>query len=360
MQLRLQPVLKILAALTVAISVGLLARQTTTLHDTPYAPCTIESLDAVLDGGEVAFSAGCTLRLSEPRVMTGDVVIRGNDSTLRSSGARMLIIEEDASLLMTGVTLTGTHLTAGDAVQGGAIYNAGHLELRGSRITRNALRHGDGAALYNAPGANLVLLNVLIDGNRTGDGAAGGLYNAGNAYIHGGIMRDNEATYAGAFYNAARADVMLTQAVMTSNKARYSGAIENAGAMRMVEGEITDNQAIARSGYGGYGAGLTNRGNAALEDVYISSNSGTDEGIAIDNSGTLTIHNSIIENNQCADTDCRATGILRYDGRVSAQRNYWGAASGPGEEGPGRGDGVVGLSEADYTPWLEDVPEWAK
>jgi hypothetical protein len=360
MQIRLQPVLKILAALIAAVSVGLLARQTTLPHDSAaHAPCTTASLDAIVDGGDLTLSAGCTLRLRTTRTITGDVTIHGNDSTLISSGQRLFIVDENASLLLTGVTLKGVHDTASE-IQGGALLNAGRLELRGSQIERNILRHGDGAAIYNLPDARLVLLNVLIRNNRTGDGVAGGIYNAGNIYIHGGRIQSNEATSAGGFYNAEGATATLTQVVVTDNQARYSGGIESAGALRMIAGEITENRAIAHSGYGGYGAGLTNRGRATIEDALISQNSGTGEGIGIDSSGILTIHNSIIAGNQCSGSDCRGTGLLRYDGTVSAQHNYWGAASGPGDEGPGTGDGVANLPENAYTPWLDDVPEWAR
>ncbi len=360
MRIRLQPVLNILAALITAVSVGLLARQTTLPHDSgTSAPCTTASLDAIVNGGDLTLSAGCTLRLRTTRTITGDVTIQGNDSTFISRGQRLFIVDENASLLMTGVTLKGVHDTASQ-IRGGAILNAGRLELRGSRIERNVLRHGDGAAIYNLPDARLVLLNVLVDNNRTGDGVGGGIYNAGTIYIHGGRIQGNEATNAGGFYNAEGATATLTQVVVMDNQARYSGGIENEGALRMIAGELTENRAIAHSGYGGYGAGITNRGRAHIEDALISRNSGTGEGIGIDTSGLMMIHNSIIANNQCNGSDCRGTGLLRYEGKVSAQHNYWGAASGPGDEGPGTGDGVAGLPESEYTPWLNDVPEWAQ
>lgn len=356
-QIPLKTVWRLLAAFTVAISAGLTVRQVT---QPAIQPCTVSNLDEVMSGGEVTFASGCKLLLDETRVITGEVTIHGNGTRIISkTGARLFTVEADASLLLNDVTLTGVTITD-RKVQGGAIANHGRLELRGATVTRNSLRNGDGAGIYNAAGARLVLLGGILTENHIGTGAGAALYNEGSVYMHGGYIHDNDARKAAGIYNHAGGTLTLTEVSIAGNLADYAAGIENRGTLQMVGGEIVENEAMSTEL--GYGAGLVNVGGAVLEEVDISDNLSRKAGVAIHNrkQGVLTVHESIFTGNECFRDTCTGTGVRNSQGTVDLTLNYWGSPYGPGGGGDEFRDNVRGVPKRAYTPYLDELPDWAQ
>lgn len=288
---------QIILAIFVSVSAGVFVRD-----NIQQGNCNREALDSVLSGGYLILEDDCVLIVSPAVVITGDVIIEGG--ILHSNGVdRVLIVNVGANL-----TLRNTAILSGsieiEPAYGGAIYNAGILLLENTRIVANSAEQG------------------------------GAIYNTGHLYI--------------------------VNSEFARNRAREGGAIYNRGIMMIQSSTINENSVRSSADYGGYGAGIVNRGQADIRASQIINNRGDGEGIGIDTSGRLFIQNSIIAGNQCTVSDCSATGILRFDGTVDAINNYWGSPDGPGEEGNGSGDGVVGLDAESYTPFLTEIPGWAE
>lgn len=288
-------VTQIFLAIVVSLSAGVIVRDNF-VEDS----CSISALDAVLDGGRLVLADSCVLIVSPAAVVTGNVTIEGG--ILHSNGVdRVLIVEEGARLLLKDTAILSGSVEI-EPAYGGAIYNAGTVLLQNTRIAANSAEQG------------------------------GGIYNTGSLYI-----RNSE---------------------IARNRAREGGGIYNLGYLLVENSIITENSARADSDYGGYGAGIVNRGAAGITSSQIINNRGNGEGIGIDTSGTLVIRDSIIMGNQCTVANCRGTGILRFEGTVDARHNYWGSSDGPGEEGNGSGDGVIGLNPQSYLPFLTETPDW--
>lgn len=295
MTISLKHLTQIVAAFIVSVSAGFIVR------DVAPSSCSLNALEDVLDGGRLRLSTDCVLMINPAAVVTGEVIIEGG--ILHSGGVdRVFIVEDNAQL-----TLINTAVLSGAAqinpAYGGGIYNQGILNVIRSRISANSAEQG------------------------------GAIYNTGQLTIIDSDISRNRATVGGAIYNR--------------------------GWMLIQTSSISENSAFAEGDYGGYGAGIVNKSYAGVINSRISDNRGNGEGIGIDTSGALVVRNSIIMNNRCTVSDCRGTGILRFEGTVDARNNYWGSPDGPSEEGAGNGDGVIGLAENSYTPFLEDVPNWA-
>lgn len=120
----------------------------------------------------------------EDAAATGDLDLRerGATITIRGAGAdvtfidaasladRLFDVGEDVTVILIGVTLRG-----GSADKGGAIYNAGSLELHDVRITGNEALHGGG--IYNV-GALNVNRSDVDDNLARAEG--GGIFNVGH------------------------------------------------------------------------------------------------------------------------------------------------------------------------------------
>ncbi|MEO1287029.1 MAG: right-handed parallel beta-helix repeat-containing protein [Chloroflexota bacterium] len=288
---------QIVLSTILSIIVGLFAH---TLS--PTDTCTREALDAVLDGGHLVLQDDCVLMVSPAVIITGEVIIEGG--MLHSNGVdRILIIAEGATL-----TVRNTQILSGsveiEPAYGGAILNYGDLILQSVKISANSAERG------------------------------------------GGI------------YNAITGRLMIVDSELARNRAREGGAIYNLGAMVISNSIIDDNSVRHDAIYGGYGAGIVNKGSAVIVNSQIINNQGNGEGIGIDTSGALLMRDSIIMGNQCLSDDCRGTGVLRFDGTINIQQNYWGSPDGPSEDGGGSGDGIINIEPYQFQPFLTEFPAW--
>lgn len=264
--------------------------------------CNRAALDNVLDGGHLILDADCVLLVSPAVVVTGDVIIEGG--ILHSNGFdRVLIVNEGGNLILRDTAVLSGSVEI-EPAYGGAVYNSGVLRLENTRIVANSAERG------------------------------GGIYNEGH--------------------------LVLVDSEIARNRAREGGGIYNAGTFVIEASNILENSAYSDGEYGGYGAGIVNEGLGAVVFAIIANNRGDGQGIGIHSSGNLIVRDSVIMDNQCTVRHCRGTGILRSDGLINARKNYWGSADGPGEEGSGSGDGVIGLDVDDYTPYLREIPLWVE
>ena len=157
--------------------------------------------------------------------------------------------------------------------------------------------------------------------------------------VAGSEIADNRGD-EGAGINITFGSAILTDTVLTRNQAyRYGGAIYLStldAHFTLTGGAISTN--TAPSGAGIYVAS----GNLQVQGTRILDNQG-DHGPALYLSamGDAVVADSCIVNNRVTSGDGLAVELASYnDYYLSAPKNWWGAADGPGGAGPGAGDSV--------------------
>lgn len=365
--MRRKHVLQVSAALFIAITAGLLVRDY-------LDSCSEAALDAVLDGGHLRLRSNCQLLLESEKQITGEVTIEGG--RLQAINSRIFHVTENAQL-----TLRDTYLIGGTASpdNGGAILNNGSLHLNNVQFLSNSAE--EGGAIYSSGGLHAVATRFARNQATLG-GAV--MVTGGSAIFETVLFEDNVARlYGGALYNqdasvslaqsrilrsiapssagvANRGDLTITHSIINRNIAQRgdSGGIANGpdGTVTISHSTIANNQAVGNAG------GIGNIGTLSLDHVALEANRAGKVAGGLYNyySARASIENSSILSN----TDqhgAQRSGIVNYTerdpaGQVTATRNYWGAIDGPSGEGNGSGDGVFGMTQEDYTPWLEHNP----
>ncbi|MDX2075518.1 MAG: hypothetical protein SFZ02_03750 [bacterium] len=131
-----------------------------------------------------------TLTASLPNI-TGDVAIIGNGATITmTGGVQIFTVAETGGLTLKNITVSG-----GNAVQGGAIFNAGTLVLEDVILENNSAT--DGGAIYNT--GSLTMRGGAIQSN-TATNFGGGIYNVGEMDLDGVNIRDNDAVAGSGVY----------------------------------------------------------------------------------------------------------------------------------------------------------------
>ncbi|MDX2074831.1 MAG: WD40 repeat domain-containing protein [bacterium] len=130
------------------------------------------------------------LTASLPNI-TEDVAIIGNGASITmTGGAQIFNVAETGGLTLKNVTVSG-----GNAVQGGAIFNAGTLVLEDVVLENNSAT--DGGAIYNT--GSLTMRGGAIQ-NNTATNFGGGIYNVGEMDLDGVNIRDNDAVAGSGVY----------------------------------------------------------------------------------------------------------------------------------------------------------------
>ena len=137
-----------------------------------------------LDEGEY------TLTASLPNVF-GDITLIGNGASIVMAGAGRAFDVTSTG----GLTLKNLSVSGGNAVQGGAIYNAGTLSLDDVVLEGNIA--DEGGAIYNI--GTLTMRGGALQ-NNVGRVRGGGIYNAGDMDLDGVNIRDNDAPEGSGVY----------------------------------------------------------------------------------------------------------------------------------------------------------------
>lgn len=132
--------------------------------------------------------------------------------TLRRAGAgalRLLSIAQGARVSVRGLTLAN-----GTSDLGGAISNAGILELRELAVINNSASQGGG--VFNAASGTLTLVGTTLAFNAARPGNGGGIFNAGAAALTNSTISGNTSANSGAgFFNSGT--LMLVSTTIASN-----------------------------------------------------------------------------------------------------------------------------------------------
>jgi len=154
--------------------------------------------NAIVHGNSIMFNkqicltknATYTLTIPLPTI-TGDITVIGNGAQIVMTGAgRVFDVASTGGLTLKNITVSG-----GNAVQGGAIYNAGDVTLENVVLDNNSAT--DGGAIYNV--GNLEMDGGAIQ-NNTATNFGGGIYNLGELDVDGVNIRDNDAPEGSGVY----------------------------------------------------------------------------------------------------------------------------------------------------------------
>ncbi len=242
---------------------------------------------------------------NEDAALTGDLdITRGNleivgtgpDVTIDAAGLgdRVFHVLPGAHVRLEGLTLSrglGTQA-------GGAIYNAGELQIERCVITNNSGGSsgwgvdtgGPGGGIYNT--GRMTLRYSVVTGNSSGWGSGGnggGIFNAGKLGIYHSRITNNSGGFdgwaldgGGGIYNAA--ELTLSHSLVAGNTARQNwagcagGGIVNTGTAKLEQSVVTANSAAPGLGYfgtgfdGGSGGGIYSSGLMTVEDCLVSNN----------------------------------------------------------------------------------------
>ena len=213
---------------------------------------------------------------------------------------------------------------------GGAIHNAGVLEIDNSIIRGSDATRGGG--IFNQVNAELTLTDTRITGNSADDGggifnnggkisvfdsvidlnvaafAGGGIYNGGatvstvlhqgELFVSGTHIDGNEALNGGGINNTSDGDLTLVRSIISGNDVGVDGlagggGIDNQGTAVITFSEISGNKAV-------FGGGIYNKLDAVLRITgsTIATNVVTSNGGGIFSNGVVEIANSTFANNE--------------------------------------------------------------
>jgi hypothetical protein len=264
-----------------------------------------------------------TIQGTAKKPKKGMPVIRGSGGTISGSGYALFLVA-GGNLTINKVTLIGSYdsgdgavinnnggtvaifdsvITGSSAQNGGAIFNAGSLNITRTDVTNNtAGLYGGG--IYNA--GELTVTDSNVSGN-TSVYSGGGIYNSGTATITNSTITGNTAAkYGGglanssAVANATAGSVSIVNSMITYNTAYKGGALHNGQYLSVTSSTITNSTA-------NYGGGLFtgDASNTTLAGTTLSGNTAGltsvpyygGKGGGILNLGGLTINSSVISGN---------------------------------------------------------------
>ena len=301
-----------------------------------------------LNGHTLELSAGTLTQYSMMVNKALTIIGAGAGSTTTidaDGGGPVFRIAPGASVTIDSLTITGGIGFVTDFGQeGGGIYNEGALTVTNTIFTNNSAFFGGGIS-------NLGVLTVS-DSAFTGNSAdfGGGIYNWTTAEVTNSTFTGNTADFGGAIFNGGDvgAALAVTNSTISSNSADLGGGIFNS-----FESITVTNTTVSGNTASSNGGGFFNDfGSATVTNSTISGNSasGNGGGIYQSPSSSTTVTNSAITGNSAVGS---GDGIYLAGGTVTATHNWWGDATGPGEAGPGTGDGVS--ANVAFEPWYTDA-----
>jgi hypothetical protein len=247
----------------------------------------------------IDFSASGTIILSSALPdLEGELMINGPGAHLLTIDAnqktRVFYVAAGANVRISGLTATGgkapLEIGTTNYYPGGGIYNAGTLSLENCSILRN-----------------------MVTGGWFGDG--GGVYNRGTLWLSNCVVSENVVdsyfSTGGGIYNEIGATLFVQGTAISSNRCLggFSGwtkgaGIANRGNAAVIDSTVLANTANGRETFGGRGGGIFNeytgelivrnsliRNNSVLEDI------GSFGGGIANNGGKATIINSTVTEN---------------------------------------------------------------
>jgi predicted outer membrane repeat protein len=179
-----------------------------------------------------AASAGDTIDFNLPSpstiTLTSGYLNINKNLTITGPGATSLTISGNHTLevfyvLAGTVNISGLTITAGNAFQGGGIFNIGALTLTNVTFSGNSAAGGGG--IFNI-GSTLTLTNVTLSGNSATAGG-GGIANRGPMIMTNCTLSGNSASIGGGGILEGGASTLTNVTLSGNSTAGQGGAIYN-------------------------------------------------------------------------------------------------------------------------------------
>ncbi|MGF1553375.1 MAG: choice-of-anchor Q domain-containing protein [Paracoccaceae bacterium] len=234
--------------------------------------------------------------------ITDDLLVFGDDVTLRGNDRdRLIEIARDVDVELRDLALREGNI--GDS-GGGAIRNAGELELRDVALASNGA--GFGGAIHNV--GELVLTRVTLSGNDSlGGGAGGAIFNSGSLVARSSLFNGNESAVGGGAIFSRSGSVTLIDSRFVNNEADGAGGAlaTSGGLLTVIGGELRFNDADTGGAISASGAivRIDDRADSGFfrdfGPTLISDNTAINPGGGLFvGSGTVTVSDAVIEDNR--------------------------------------------------------------
>jgi hypothetical protein len=219
-------------------------------------------------GRSVKVKHGVTATISNI-VITGGVLTTENGAGIRNAGKLTL----DHVKVFSNITYASAQ--SGD---GGGIYNTGILIINSSSIFTNTAQ-GEGGGIFNK--GHLTIDSSTITSNHGASG--GGIANTGTAKITNSSVEENTGGLGGGVFSYF-GSITLKKVVFTHNTASdLGGGLYNGDTATLRDVTFQRNQAQSSGGFQACGGGIGNFGSLDLLRVTFYINSAQDNGGTIDN-----------------------------------------------------------------------------
>jgi hypothetical protein len=235
---------------------------------------------------------------------------------------------------------TGAGEVFGFTVGGGLFNDAATVILDRTIFARNAVPHGTnvggGGAIYNSHGIMTLNADTITD-NHTDNAPGVAINNQGTMTIHGSTVSGNSGSQIQSAINNGIFGFEARMAIDDSRITDNGGPLQNSGTLTLTDSMVTDN----------FGGGLFNGGNATLTNATIAGNTTTGTGGGIFNiEGQLTVTGCTIADNSAL----YAGGIFTGGGTLQVTNS---TISGNTAQRPGGGiyydSGVMEITSSTIT-----------
>ncbi|MCY4018975.1 MAG: hypothetical protein OXG39_06175 [Chloroflexi bacterium] len=252
--------------------------------------------DTIHLSGDIALAA-------ELPQITSDITIEGGGYSISGDKLFRIFYVSDGSL-----SINRLNLTAGFAAGGGAIYNAGKLEITDGSFDGNLAKGGEvgagGGAISNHGELNITRTHFSSN-SAASDGLPGGfggaIYNDGLLNISKSNFIDNSAANAGGAIRTDDGAITITDSTFTGNSAGSSG-----GAIYddSIDPLTIENSSFDRNlaDYGGGAIQKSSNGSLVVTGSSFLHNRNDGWGSAINNSGRLVVSNCSFIKNSAGDS----------------------------------------------------------
>lgn len=186
------------------------------------------------------------------------------------------------------LTIADSNFKYNEAMFGGVIYTSSLVSVRNSEFAQNSASQA--AGIYTT--SNLVVDNCQFLNNKVTRNSCVLYILKDNVNITNSLFKSNTgADEGGCIFINKNAIVYINSTKFISNDAKsYGAAIDNSGTLTIENSLFDDNEA--------YGAGaIDNGGSLTIISSNFTNNKATNNGGAIDNKGELTVIGSVFENN---------------------------------------------------------------
>ncbi len=258
-----------------------------------------QAIADVCPGGSITFSGDTSIILSSALGLNKHLTIDGGSHAITVSGNHAgRVFDVGASGV---VTLSHLSVVSGTTTSsGGGIHNAGALTVQDCVLSDN-MSADNGGGIFNVDGV-LTVQNSVLSGNRAGAGG-GGIGNRGVLTLRDSTLSGNSASYGGGIYNADGGQMTVENSTLSGNAATSTssdyggGAIDQWVSSGSVSGAIINSTIVSNTAV-----------NANTSGIWLES-------------GTLTLHNSIVANNNDVNNFHQTGGIFTSQGYNLA--NAW-------------------------------------